>query len=238
MAKEMKDYFGANNSNSTVTSDCESVNQFLPGACGCVRGGYTRNYVALRRRLRRCRRGLRRFRRRCRCFEDLIDLLRSELNGKDSLLRVKDELLRSKDERLGDLREVVKELRVTVGCLRGFVDGVFSELIVAGGLFYGATSVIRYYGDSMVEYPSGCILVLKEVSDMGLIVWGENYVIETDDLIITGLLERGEASGYIRVYSSNEDTYQDGTLIHEPMDIPLKSIRKLAFVLGYVVKRH
>jgi transcriptional regulator with XRE-family HTH domain len=113
-----------------------------------------------------------------------------------------------------------------------------SEWIDAGDWFYEATAAIHHYGDSMVEYPSGCILALKEINDTELIAWGKNYVIETDELRITKRIQRGKASDYIRAYSSNEDTYQDGTLIHEPMDIPLKSIRKLALVLGYVVKQH
>src|SRR5690625_6013731 len=52
-----------------------------------------------------------------------------------------------------------------------------SEYIDDGYWFPGATAAIRHYGDSMVEYPSGCILALKEVKDRILIVWGRLYCV-------------------------------------------------------------
>jgi phage repressor protein C with HTH and peptisase S24 domain len=111
-----------------------------------------------------------------------------------------------------------------------------SDWIDAGDWFGEATSAIHHYGDSMTEYPSGCILVLRRIFDIPVIVWGKNYVVETDELRLTKRLQRGLKDGYIRAYSSNEDKYDDGTLIHEPMDIPVSSIRRLELVLGYVVK--
>jgi hypothetical protein len=111
-----------------------------------------------------------------------------------------------------------------------------SEWIDAGDWFGEATSAIHHYGDSMVEYPSGCILALREISDMQLIVWGKNYVIETDEYRITKRLQRGNIPDFVIAYSSNEESYRDGTLIHQPIEIPKQSIRRLALVLGYVVK--
>jgi hypothetical protein len=110
-----------------------------------------------------------------------------------------------------------------------------SEWIDAGDWFKEATAAIRHYGDSMVEYPSGSILALKEVTDKNLILWGKDYVIETSEYRVTKRIQRGETKGYIRAYSTNEDTYKDGRLIHEPLDIPLENT-KLFIVLGYVVK--
>src|SRR5690606_39974089 len=52
-----------------------------------------------------------------------------------------------------------------------------NSYIVAGGWFRGATAALRHYGDSMREYPSGCILALKELQEIDF-VWGQNYVIE------------------------------------------------------------
>ena len=55
-----------------------------------------------------------------------------------------------------------------------------TEWIDAGDWFPSATSAIHHYGDSMVEYPSGCVLLLKRVNDPNLLLNGENYVIETE----------------------------------------------------------
>lgn len=111
-----------------------------------------------------------------------------------------------------------------------------SEWIDAGDWFMNATAAMHHYGDSMVEYPPGCILALREIFDWNIIVWGKNYVIETDELRITKRLQRGNSDECVIAYSTNTDTYPDGKLIHEPIPIPKESIRRLAIVLGYVVK--
>ena len=36
-----------------------------------------------------------------------------------------------------------------------------TEYIHTGGWFNNATGAIRHYGDSMIEYPSGCILAFQ-----------------------------------------------------------------------------
>ncbi len=113
-----------------------------------------------------------------------------------------------------------------------------SEWIDTGDWFTEATAAIRHYGDSMVEYPSGCILALKEVTNFQLIIWGRDYVIETDDYRITKRIQQGSNSDSIVAYSSNTETYSDGRLIHEPIEIPLDFIRKISLVLGYVVKNY
>ena len=53
-----------------------------------------------------------------------------------------------------------------------------TEYIDTGDWFREATAAIRHYEDSMDEYPSGCILALKEVKDRQLVVPGRDYVIE------------------------------------------------------------
>lgn len=113
-----------------------------------------------------------------------------------------------------------------------------TEWIDAGDWFIDATAAMHHYGDSMIEYPSGCILALKEINDKQLIIWGKNYVIETDEYRITKRLQRSKDTKYVIAYSTNEEKYQDGTLIHQPIDIPKSAIRRLALVLGYVVKEH
>lgn len=110
-----------------------------------------------------------------------------------------------------------------------------TELVDAGDWFPTATSAIHHYGDSMVEYPSGCILALKRVNDPRLLINGENYVIETDEFRITKQLQ--DDGDFIMAYSSNRETYPDGRLIHSPIRIPKDAIRHLDLVLGCVIKR-
>lgn len=111
-----------------------------------------------------------------------------------------------------------------------------SEWIDTGDWFTEATAAIRHYGDSMTEYPSGCILALREIVDRQLIIWGKTYVIETDEFRVTKRLQRSEKQGCVCAYSTNKETYRDGRLIHEPVDIPVDSIRHLSLVLGHVIK--
>jgi hypothetical protein len=89
----------------------------------------------------------------------------------------------------------------------------------------------------MTEYPSGCILALKEVHDRRLIVPGKDYVIETSEYRITKKVQLCNDSDNIRVCSTNEEQYADGTLIHQAFNIPLSLIGRIFEVLGYVVKK-
>lgn len=111
-----------------------------------------------------------------------------------------------------------------------------NEWIDAGDWFNGATAAIRHYGDSMTEYPSGCILALKEVLDRDLIVWGKNYCIETSEYRVTKRIY--DDGDIITAYSTNEAAYTNGRSIHPPFPIPKKSILKIYRVLGYVVKEY
>lgn len=110
-----------------------------------------------------------------------------------------------------------------------------SEYIDAGDWFRGATAAIRHYGDSMIEYPSGCVLVLKRVNDRRLIINGRNYVIETSEFRITKQLQ-DDGIEYIMAYSSNWETYPDGRQIHAPIRIPKDTIKSIDLVLGCVIK--
>lgn len=109
------------------------------------------------------------------------------------------------------------------------------EYIDAGDWFPNATAAIRHYGDSMVEYPSGCILALKDVVDLvNGFVLGQNYVVEygEDWNRVTKRIQRNGSK--FMAYSTNEETYKDGTLIHQPFE--LVNIHHAWRVLGYVVK--
>jgi transcriptional regulator with XRE-family HTH domain len=110
-----------------------------------------------------------------------------------------------------------------------------SEWIDAGDWFPTATSAIHHYGESMVEYPSGCILVLKRVNDPRLLINGEVYVVETSEYRITKQLQ--DDGDHITAYSTNRETYPDGRLVHAPITIPKEEIRHLDLVLGCVIRK-
>lgn len=137
------------------------------------------------------------------------------------------------------LKKIPLQDNATEGSIRGTTTNRSherrNEWIDTGELFPGATSAIRHYGDSMHEYPSGSILVLKRLTDFGLIIWGRNYYVETKEIAVTKRLQDG-GEDYIIGYSSNLKTYPDGRLIHEPVKIPKKDIRQIHLILGCVTK--
>ena len=112
--------------------------------------------------------------------------------------------------------------------------------IDAGDWFKGEVSAaIRHYGDSMVEYSNGCILALKTITNQRNIVWGHNYVVETDEIRVTKRLQTcPEDKNCIKAYSTNTETYPDGTLIHEPFKIHKEDIRKIFLVIGSIHKEY
>lgn len=120
------------------------------------------------------------------------------------------------------------------------VEGISApaDYIDTGDWFRDATAAIRHYGESMDEYPTGCILAIKEVKDRELVIPGRDYCIETSEYRVTKRLQRGKDKEYITAYSTNPETYADGRLVHEPFDIPWRAITRISLVLGYVVKKN
>lgn len=113
-----------------------------------------------------------------------------------------------------------------------------TEMVDAGDWFREATAAIRHYGESMAEYPSGCILAIKEVYDRSLIIPGRDYVIETSEYRVTKRVQRGSNSNHIMAYSTNTETYTDGRLIHEPFEISWQSVSRISLILGYIVRKN
>lgn len=116
------------------------------------------------------------------------------------------------------------------------IEHQVAEWIDAGDWFPEATAAIRHYGDSMVEYPAGSILVLKRVYDMRLLLNGRNYVIETTEYRVTKQLQYDADNDYLTAYSTNRETYPDGRLVHSPIRIPLETIRHIDLIVGCVQK--
>lgn len=116
--------------------------------------------------------------------------------------------------------------------------GALSGYIHPGGWFDGReTAAIRHVGDSMTEYPNGCVLAVREVKEKRLLVPGRNYVIETREYRVTKRVQRGSNENTIMLYSSNSEKYEDGRLIHEPFEVDLEDIIHIYQVLGYIVNQ-
>ncbi len=114
-----------------------------------------------------------------------------------------------------------------------------TEYIDAGDWFKDVTAAIRHYGDSMQEYPNGCILALRKITDIRGIVWGRNYVIETNEIRVTKRMQTcPDDEACIMAYSTNTETYPDGRLVHEPFKIYKEDIRRIFLVIGRVVKEY
>lgn len=131
----------------------------------------------------------------------------------------------------------------TTGGYTGAVSSASSDVqltgyINAGDWFDGReTAAIRHVGDSMSEYPNGCILAVREVRNRNLLVPGRNYVIETDEYRITKRVQLGSSRDTIALYSTNKERYADGRLIYEPFEISLEDVRRIFTVLGYIVNQ-
>lgn len=117
-------------------------------------------------------------------------------------------------------------------------EGIIVGYIHPGGWFGGSeTAAIRHIGDSMKEYPNGCVLAVREVKEKHLLVPGRNYVIETREYRVTKRVQRGSRDSTIMLYSSNEDKYDDGRLIHEPFELDLEDVIHIYSILGYIVNQ-
>lgn len=108
------------------------------------------------------------------------------------------------------------------------------DFINVGSCFPKAEIAIRNTSDSMTEYPVGCILVMKRVMDMKLLMPGNNYLIETNEFVTVKRLQKGKDNAHIALYSSNCATYPDGKLIYEPFEIPIDSVSRMFYILGYI----
>lgn len=131
----------------------------------------------------------------------------------------------------------------TTGGFQGLVSSsdTGSELvgyIQSGGWFAGReTAAIRHVGESMKEYPDGCILAVREVLDRHLLVPGKNYVVETSEYRVTKRVQRGSSHNTISLYSTNEEKYADGRLVYEPFEVEMSDIRRIFSILGYIVNQ-
>ena len=113
------------------------------------------------------------------------------------------------------------------------------EYVDAGDWFRDATAAMRVHDDSMYpEYKSGSIVALKEVKDKRLVVYGQDYVIETAEYRVIKRLQRSDDRECWLLASINTDVWEVGPLkgrmIHEPFDVHLDLAKRVFKVLGSV----
>lgn len=131
----------------------------------------------------------------------------------------------------------------TTGGNTGYVSSSMEDVnlvgyIKPGGWFGGKiTAAIRHVGESMTEYPDGSILAVREVLERKLLVPGRNYVIETSEFRVTKRVQKGATPNTITLYSTNQERYADGRLIHEPFEVAFEDIRRIYSVIGYIVNQ-
>lgn len=118
-----------------------------------------------------------------------------------------------------------------------------TEMVNAGDWFRDATAAMRVHGDSMYpDYVSGSIVAMKEVHDKRLVVFGQDYMIETSEYRILKRLQKSDDKQCYLLCSTNTEVWEAGALkgrlIHEPFDIHLDSIVRLYQILGVVKRNH
>ncbi|MGV4555828.1 S24 family peptidase [Ornithobacterium rhinotracheale] len=161
------------------------------------------------------------------------------LTGKGEMLKDEKAEKQEKQKNLIPLYDDVATIGGTSSVVELSGNSKPTEYIDAGDWFTNVTAAIRHYGDSMVEYPNGCILALRAINDINSIVWGRTYVIETNEIRVTKRMQTcPEDDNYIMAYSTNNETYVDGRLVHEPFRIKKEDIRRIFMVLGRVVKEY
>lgn len=110
-----------------------------------------------------------------------------------------------------------------------------SEYINSGDWFINATGAMRVHGNSMYpKYASGSIITFKEVLDRELIIYGQDYVIETSEYRILKRIQKGDSKNFILACSYNEEVDNKGKIIHEQIEVSFNKIQKLFRVLGKV----
>lgn len=117
------------------------------------------------------------------------------------------------------------------------------EYVNAGDWFRDATAAMRVHGDSMYpEYQSGGIVALKEVFNKRLIIYGQDYLIETSEYRVIKRLQKSNEKNSWLACSINQEIWESGELqgrlIHEPFDINLDDVIRVYQVVGSVRRNH
>lgn len=108
------------------------------------------------------------------------------------------------------------------------------QTIDVGSCFPGASIALRNSSTAMSEYPVGCILILKEVADPARLAPGANYLVITPDLVAVRRAQKGRDAAHVSLYSTNCETFPDGRLVYEPIEVATDSVSCAYLVQGYI----
>ncbi|MDR2805408.1 MAG: helix-turn-helix domain-containing protein [Dysgonamonadaceae bacterium] len=175
---------------------------------------------------------------------EIINKIISNFNiTSEWLLTGKGEMLRADNQTSGQRKLIpFYDVNVEAGTMQvSNMDAVSEpdEWIDAGDWFLDADSAMRVHGDSMFPlYKSGSIVVMREVHNKGLIVYGRDYVIQTSEYKVIKRLQKSDMPGCWLACSVNDETWEKGELagrlIHEPFDVEIDCVNKIFMVLGCV----
>jgi transcriptional regulator with XRE-family HTH domain len=86
------------------------------------------------------------------------------------------------------------------------------------------------------KYKAKDKVVFKKVTDLELILYGADYIIQTNEFCILRNVQKAHSKGNILSCSYNMSTWKSGVLrgrlMFEPFEIPIKKITALYLVLG------
>jgi DNA-binding XRE family transcriptional regulator len=93
------------------------------------------------------------------------------------------------------------------------------------------------YGHSM--YPTienGSLILGKRIKDKAIIIWGEMYVVVTQDYRMVKRLQKSDKPNMINLLSDNDETRKNGNPKYEIMEIERDKIEKMFLVKGIIKK--
>lgn len=117
------------------------------------------------------------------------------------------------------------------------------EKVNAGDWFRDATAAMRVHGDSMYpDYHSGSIVAMREVNNKRLVVYGQDYLIETSEYRVLKKIYPSENKECWLLCSTNSEIWETGPLagklMHPPQDVLIDDIVKIYQILGSVKRNH
>lgn len=91
----------------------------------------------------------------------------------------------------------------------------------------GAQIAVPVVGDSMApDYPSGSTVFVKRINSAAFIVWGQVYVLDTENGVLLKEVQQSDRDGFITCIShNNAERYR-------PFDVPMTSIRAMYRVVA------
>lgn len=119
-----------------------------------------------------------------------------------------------------------------------------AEMVDAGDFFQDATAIMAVHGDSMLpDYKPGSLIAMKEVRNKRLVMFGQDYVIETSEYRVIKRLQRdlNDETCWLACSINNEIWEQgpmQGRLIHEPFPVPVDEVIRMYLVLGQIHRNH